>query len=338
MATNLTNTEVLLAAGLPSDMATKLRTAQGNTYTALANQFVDAIVNKIVYQKVETVSFSNPFKKYDSFPVTFGDTIENVYVDKVVGRVFKKDNTNPFEIKAPNVVSSYVSINYEMQYLLTVEDKLLKRACLNEYGFMGLINTLVESLAMSRDVDEYTATIIMLNNSNIYKGGFEQLAYANGATDSEIANIAVHKIVDTMTDFQLPSFDNNKKGVLASTDKSHLLLVIKQSLYNKINLDYLSGVFNLSKTELTGHIIPVRSFKATIITTSGQTLTPSESGDDIDFVIVDTRGFDNHVALSAGETIRNPANLSTNHFSNLWKIISYRLDFQARAYKMVKAS
>lgn len=338
MATNLTNTQVVLAAGLPKDIITQLKSSESTTFTPAANQFLTAIVNKIVYQKVDTISFSNPFKKFDSYPVTYGDSIENIYVDKLTGRVFNKDNTNPFEVKAPNVTALYTSINYEMQYLVTVEDKLIKRAALNEYGFQSIINSIVESLAMSRDVDEYTATIIMLNNSDIYAKGFESVSYSSTATDSEIANIVMHKLTDTVTDFKLPSFDNNKKGVMSVTDPSHALIVIKQSLLNKINLDYLEGVYNLNKVDLQSMIIPVRSFMVTMNTTSGDTLSPSATGDDIDFIVVDTRGFDNHVALNDGETIRNPANKSTNHFSNLWKILAYRQDYQARAFKLVKSS
>ena len=334
MKTALSNSQIVSAIGLPQEIVTALQTAQGDTFSAAANQFISALVNKIVYQKVENMKFDNPFKKYDGYPITYGDTIENIFVDKAMGEKFNKDNTDPFAKVGPAVKSLYASINYEMQYPVTIEDKLLRRCALNEYGFMNLINAILQSLVTGRSVDEYLATIIMLNNSEIYANGFEELDITSASTDSAKMRLVTDKIVDVYTDFNLPSIDNNKSRVLQVTSPENCLLIIKQTLLNKINLDFLVGAFNLSKVELVKKIIPVRSFMAVVNTINGGTLTPGTTGDDIDFVILDERGFDNHVALQDGGSIYNPRGKYTNHFDNLWKIISFRYDFQARAFKL----
>ena len=334
MATVLSNEQIVSAIGLPKSIIDTLKTAQGDTFSATANQFLTALVNKIVYQKVENMSFDNPFKKYDGYPVNYGDTIENVFVDRALGDKFDKDATDPFKKTAPTVKSLYATINYEMQYPITIEDSLLRRCALNEYGFMNLINAILKALVTGRSVDEYLATIIMLNNSNIYAKGFEEINVSTLTTDDKKMKAIVKKMTDVYHDFALPSIDNNKLGVMQSTSPEHCLLVIKQSLLDKINIDYLAGVYNLSKTELISKIIPVRSFMAVVNTSNGGKITPSQYGDDIDFIIVDDRGFDCHVALQDGGMIYNPRGKYTNHFANLWKIISYRYDFQARAFKI----
>ena len=337
MATLLSNTEIVTAIGLPSDIVTALQTEQGDSFSATANQFLTALVNKIVYQKVETMDFDNPFKKFDGYPVNYGDTIENVFVDKAMGDKFNKDATDPFAKVGPTVKSLYATINYEMQYPVTIEDSLLRRAALNEYGFMNLVNAILKALVTGRSVDEYLATVIMLNNKDIYANGFEEIDVSDETeypTKAAQMKAITEKIVEVFTDFQLPSIDNNKLGVMQSTSAEHCYLIIKQSLLNSINLDYLTGLYNLSKVELMSHIIPVRSFMAVVNTLSGSTLTPSATGDDIDFIILDDRGFDCHVALQDGGMIYNPRGKYTNHFANLWKIISYRYDYQARAFKV----
>lgn len=332
--TVLSNDEVVVSIGLPADIVTALQTAQGDTFTATANQFLSALVNKIVYQKVERMNFDNPFKKYDSYPVNYGDTIENVFVDKAMGVKFDKDATDPFSKTLPTVKSMYASINYEMQYPITIQDSLLRRAALNQYGFMNLVDAILTSLITARSVDEYLATIIMLNNSDIYAHGFEEVDVSALSTAKEQIAAVTAKIVEVYHDFALPSIDNNKAEVMQVTKPENTLLIIKQELLDKINLDYLTGLFNLSKVDMMKKIIPVRSFQAVVNTLSGETLTPGVNGDDIDFVILDERGFDNHVALEDGGFIYNPRGKYTNHFSNLWKIISYRYDFQARAFKI----
>ena len=167
--TNLSNSEIVALLGLPDDIIDTLQVAQGDTFSAAANQFLSALVNKICYQKLDRMSFSNPFKKFESFPVRYGDTIENIYVEIPKGYVYDKDATDPFTKSVPNVKALYATINFEMQYPATIQDVLLRRAALNEYGFMQIIEGILASLGTRKDVDEYTATINMLNNKEFSK-------------------------------------------------------------------------------------------------------------------------------------------------------------------------
>lgn len=334
MSTLLTNGEVVAAAGLPADTVTKLATAQGSEFQATMNQFLTAIVNKIVYQKVESMQFSNPFKKYDSYPVNYGDTIENLFVDMPDGYVFNKDATDPFAKKQPKVLPLYASINYEMQYQTTIQDVLIRRCALKEYGFMEIINSILSTLVTKRSVDEYIATIRMLNNANIYAGGFESFT-PEGTSEPEKYKSVTMKLVNVVHDFLLPSADNNKAGVMQVSTPSNLLIIMKQSLLDSINIQYLTGVFNLNKIDIGSQIMTVRSFVTGSNTMTGENVTTSApTGEDLDFIVIDTRGFDNHVALEDGGTIYNPKGKYTNHFTNLWKIISFKYWYQARAFKL----
>ena len=338
--TILSNSEIIAELGLPADIGTQLRTAQGNDFEPVANTFLSALVNKICYQRVESMTFSNPFKKYDGFRIDYGETIENIYVDTILGYKFSDGKTapegyeSPFKRAGNNVISAYVSINYEMQYEVTVEYAILKRAVLNEYGFSSLADAIINAMVQRRSIDEYLATIIMLNNSDLYANGFETLDVSALSTDAEKYGAIAKKMVDVATDMALPSISNNKAGVLTATPKDRLLMVVKQEVLNHINMDFLSGVFNMSKIELIKKIIPVRSFMAIVNTANGDDLTPGVLGDDIDFILIDEKGFDNHVALQDGGNIHNIRNKYVNHYDNLWKIISYRKDFQARAFKV----
>lgn len=337
MATILSNTQVLSAIGLPADTVDKLLVAQGNTYEAVSNDFLTALVNKICYQKIEHMDFDNPFKKFDSYPVNFGTTIENVFVDTPLGYQYGTDGTDPFKTHDPVVKTLYVSINYKMQYCVSIKRDFIRQCCLNNYGFMDLIKYIIQSINTRRSVDEYMATIIAMNNSDIYAKGFEEIDVSSKTTNAEKMKEVTTTIGKVLSDMALPSIDNNKQGVLTSTKANHMLCVIKQELMQDINFDYLAGVYNLEKVELKSKFIPVRSFKCVINTANGDTLTPSEKGDDIDFIIVDDRGFDNHIAVEDNASIYNPKQRQTNYYADLWKIISYRTDHQARAFKVKRS-
>lgn len=329
----LTNAELIKYLELPEDIIEKLQTEQGSEFTATANQFLTTIVNKIVYQRIDAGSFTNPFKQYDGYPVRYGDTIENIFVPPAKGYKFNPDATNPFAKKKPSVKALYAAINYEMQYKVTIEDALLRRACLSEYGFMNLIDYILASLKQGMDLDEYFATLGMLNNADIFADGFENVT--KGSDDAQTAALVTKKIVDTVSAFGLPMTANNKMRVLNPSAKDDILLIIKYDLLNSINLDFLTGVFNLSKVDLLKRIITVDSFQVSQDDgNDGLELV----GEDIDFMIIDTRGFDNHVALQDNGMIYNPEGKYTNHYTNLWKIISFKYWFNARAFKLVDAT
>ena len=336
MATVLSNTTIVDALGLPRDILTRLATEQGSSFQATANEFLEAIVNKIVYQKVDKMEFTNPFKKFEGYPVKFGDTIENIFTELPTGYTFDKDATDPFTKHIPSVKALYAVINYEMQYCVTVQDSLLRRAVLSEYGLMNLINYILNTLGDRKSIDEYQATIYMLNNADIYADGFEELDVSGASTDTEKYKIVTQKIIDVVTDFALPSPDNNKLGVMNATKKTDVVLVIKQELLNHINVDFLAGVFNLEKVDLVNNIIGVRDFR--VVKPGDATADPAEDptavGEDLAFVVLDKRGFDIHPALEDSGMIYNPKGKYTNHFTNDWKIIAYKYYFNARAYKL----
>lgn len=327
MAT-ITNAEVVDYLGLPQTIITELQTAQGTSFATVANQFLDALVNKIVYQTVEYFGWEDPFRKYDGYPINYGETAENIFIEAPNGYTFDKDATDPFTKYIPDAKTLYATINYEMQYPVTIQDSLLRRAALNEYGFMNIINSILASVSSKKNLDTYFATLSMLNNETLYADGFEDVDLTTVSDTTEQGKVLTQKIVDVTTSFQLPSTNNNAMGVMTASNVEDILLIIRRDLYNKINLDYLTGVYNLEKVDLIKKIMVVESFQ--VKGNGGQV-----NGQDLGFVVLDTRGFDNHVALEDGGMIYNPKGKYTNHFQNLWKIISFKYFFNARAF-MVK--
>ena len=150
----LSNKEVLTALGLPKTIMTALATQEGDQFTATVNEVLNA-VNKIAFQKVEKMNFSDPFKKYDGRPITYGSTIENIWIQQPDGYKYDKDATDPFAKQANKNKVLYAAINYDMQYQTTIQKDLMKRAVLNEGGLMELINYITESVGSRAEVDTY---------------------------------------------------------------------------------------------------------------------------------------------------------------------------------------
>lgn len=328
MAEIMTNSEVVEYIGLPQQIITDLKTQEGSEWTATANQFLSAIINKICYQYVDTFGWRNPFKKYYSHPVNYGDTLENIFVEIPTGYKYDRNATDPFTVKKNAVKTLYATINYEMQYLATIYDKDLKRAVLNDYGFSSLISSILQSLTSAKNLDEYFADLSMLNNPKLYAGQkFQTLDLSTLSTSKEKAETLTKKIVDVVTSFQQPNVSHNALNLMQASNKEDIILFIRRDLYNSINLDYLTGVFNLSKVDLIDRIVQVEDFR---VKGSDGTV----NGEDLGFAVIDSRCFDCHVALEDSGTIYNPKGKYTNHFMNLWEIIAFKYFYNAEAFKV----
>ena len=335
----LTNKEVLEYLALPESIITDLQSNEQTTYEAASNEFINAMVNKICYQVVDSFDFSNPFEKYWGFPVEFGDTIENLAVELPKGYVYDRENGDPFARKNTGVKSLYASINYKMQYETTIYRDDLKHATLNQYGFMNVINTILSAMGTAMAVDKYHAVLTLLGTSDIYANGTEELIYEKDATKEQKADLMVDTIVNASSQMQIMMTSQNKMKYTTATPKPRLMLIIKYGLYNSINLDYLKGVYNLSKVDLVSNIVQVDGFKVAKRNANGELVVDAQgapvlTNSDIDFVLIDTSGFDFHNALQGSGSAYTPRGRYTNYFTDSWDIISFKTWFNARAFKL----
>lgn len=337
MSTLLSNNEVLAVLGLPADMITTLQSSSQDTYEPNSNKFLNTLTNKITKQQVAVTTFANPFSIFDKEPLTFGDTIENIRIDIANGVPYSKATDDPFARTKPIAKGKYVSDNFEYQWASTIEQKELAKACLLSNGFMQISDAIVESMNTARAIEEYNAEITYLNQAALYANGIETIGTkAVEADEKKKAKLLTKTLAKAVKDMTFPATDNNAAKVMNVSKFDDLYVIIKEDVLEDINFDYLEGVFNLSKVEIAKHFIEIRSFQTIKNTEDSGThaITPTVTGDDICFAVLDKRGFDNHVMLDLGTSIYNPKKHYTNLFHTLWKIFNYRNDFNARAFKI----
>lgn len=322
---------------LPDTVIANIQSKQPSVYEPAANQFLSALVNKLLYQVVDGYDFDNPFAKFDKFDIEYGDSVENVWVNPVKGYDYDPDNTNPFGQVKPTVTVTYATINSERQYKITINDSYLRRAVMSASGLSRLVGELLSQLPKAASRDNYMLQMAMLQTEGIYASGFEEVE--EEATAEETAKKVTAKIVDVATSFTSRNTVNNAAGVLNTSSLSDVLLIVRRDVYNSINLDYLTGVFNLEKVDLIKNIMVLDDLRYVELDTSeNASTTPTVEGEDLAFIVVDTRGFDNHMALQDGGMIYNPQGKYTNHFYNVWRITSFKHTYNARAFKLVEPS
>lgn len=319
-------TDMISQLNLSTATLTALRTGEGATFQSAANEFLTALCNKICYQVVESTEFVNPFARFKKFDIEYGDTIENVFVDIPSGYDYNKNATDPFTKVTPTVHTLYAKINFERQYEVTVQADLIRRAVLTQAGLDTLVNKIITSLGKAADVEDYASMLTMLNNTEIMAGSAVGTVDVSGITgDDKKMKEVCKKIVDVASSFTMPNKANNNLQVLNPSLPKNVLLVIKRELLNSINLDYLTGVYNLSKVDLVKNIIVVETFQYNADTTTGK-------NSNIDFMIIDESGFDIHQALRDNGMIYNPKGRYFNHFHDNWKIFGFKRWANCKAF------
>ena len=231
------------------------------------NEFIDVLVNKLVYSQFESFTFNNPLRVLEGESIPLGFAGEHVLVNPAKGRTF---NVNDFAgllyRYEADVKVEYHQINSDLQYPVTISRQQLKKAMTSWDNLAEFITSLSNSLYNGCYIDEFRFTKNII--SGAYKenrGVIEQItAVSNEAT----AKAFVEKARELFLNFQLPSTKYNAwaknggagKPITTWTRPEDIVLIIRNDIRAKIDVQSLASAFNLSYADFMGNVITVDDF------------------------------------------------------------------------------
>ena len=290
------------------------------------NDFLNVLA-KIVRQYVYDTTYDtseNPFAEFFSEKLPVGSTVEDLYVDLITGATpaWNDDGSYALSKKAPNVKAIYHSENYEMQYKVSTSYAQMKSAFLTMGGFDSLVNRIKGTLNSSAQYDLYLQCLELI--STAYNKGVFQRKYGYSLDTEDGIKTYLKDLKTTFKDMQFMTNKYNYFHMLTKASRDNIVIVTKSKYLEKINVDYLAGVFNLSQAELNARIIEV----------------PDDYGfgsydndtNPIIALMFDKRMLRIFPTLYEGSAIYNPASLVDNTFLTLAYIFSYGLFFNAVAF------
>lgn len=273
--------------------------------TALQNQFLSSLVNRIGLTMITSKMYSNPLKKFKKGKLEFGEVVQEVFV-----RLTKAENwdyndvRNPFKRNNPDVESHYHSVNNEKIYTTTVSPVMLEGAFLSSTGVYDLVSKIVEALYTSFEYDEFTETKLML--SELLEKGFIRKIEIPSMTENNSKEIA-KKIKEVSNKMRFMRTDYNKNGVENFTPVERQYLIYTTEFNAMFDIDVLANAFNIEKADFLGNQLMVDDFlkardvKAMIV--------------DEDFFMI----FDKNIMMTEQF---NPANHYWNYFLTTRQIFS----------------
>lgn len=219
-------------------------------YPALANQFLTELVNRIALVRVKSATFNNAYAELKKGYLEFGETVEEVFVNICKAREFSAEKAESRELKRslPDVRSAFHSMNWRVQYPVTIQDEDLRMAFLNADGVQDLIAKIVNSVSVAAEYDEF-----LLFKYLIIKAAAHGKMAILGVDYSNMDNAAIaFRGASNKLEFMSTKF--NESGVHTVTKKADQCIFMDADFNAKYDVSVLAAAFNMDKAEFMGKL------------------------------------------------------------------------------------
>lgn len=220
-------------------------------YPAMANQFINALVNRIALVRVKSATFNNAYAMLKKGYLEFGETVEEVFVEIAKAREFSAEKAEAREFKRtlPDVRTAFHVMNWRVQYPVTIQDEDLRMAFQSINGVQDLIAKIIDSVYTAAEYDEYLLFKYLMIKA-ISHGKMHPVSIGDGAMTN--AAVAFRGTSNMMT-FIKPEY--NAAGVHTSTPKGEQYIFM-DAMYNAAyDVNVLASAFNMDKADFSGKLV-----------------------------------------------------------------------------------
>lgn len=225
-------------------------------YPALANQFINALVNRIALVRVNSATFNNPYSHLKKGYLEFGESVEEIFVNIVKAVRFDEEKAESRELKRylPDVKSAFHVINWRVLYPVTIEEDQLRQAFLSIDGVRDLISRIVDTVYTAAEYDEFLLFKYLLIK-NITKGKF----YPVSVNVSDIRNAAT-AFRGTSSLLPFMSSKYNQSHVKTTTPVSRQAIFMDAMQNAQFDVNVLAAAFNMDKADFMGRLHLIDDF------------------------------------------------------------------------------
>lgn len=218
---------------------------------AFANQFINALVNRIAIVRVQSATFNNPYSILKKGYIEYGETVEDIFVSiaKAVDFNVEKAAKREFQRTIPDVRSAFHVMNWRAMYPVTIQDEDLRQAFLSIDGVQNLIAKIVDSVYTAAEYDEFLLFKYLLIKA-ISHGKMYPTSIGAGTDLSEAA------VQFRGTSNLLPFMSNeyNEAGVKTNTPKERQVIFMDAMFNAQFDVNVLASAFNMDKADFMGRL------------------------------------------------------------------------------------
>lgn len=299
--------------------------------STLANQFLNALINRIAIVRVQSATFNNPYSILKKGYIEYGETIEDIFVSiaKVVDFDVEKAPAREFKRSTPDVRTAFHVMNWRALYPVTIQDEDLKQAFLSLDGVQNLIAKIVDSVYTASEYDEFLLFKYLLIKA-ISSGKIKSVTIGDGTDLKEDA--VEYRGISNMLPFISSNY--NSAGVKTNTPKDRQVIFMDAKYNASFDVNVLAGAFNMDKADFMGRLFLIDNWTefdndrfAVIrensdgieeVTTTELTLLKN-----VKAVILDENWFQVYDNNNKFTETYVASGLYWNYFYSVWKTISF---------------
>ena len=226
---------------------------------ALANQFLNVLVNRIARVVITSRLYENPLAVFKKGTERYGDIIEEVYVNIANAHEYNPQiaENEVYKRVIPDVGAVFHKTNSQLFYKATIQEDSLEKAFVSEQGMRTLIAGIVDSLYSGANYDEFVSM------KNIFAESADEMYYikTDAPTVDNIHNIVTNiKSASNLMEFMSNQY--NAAGVMNYTPKDKQVLLLRADVDAIMDVNVLAAAFNMSKAQFLGRKVLVDNFGA----------------------------------------------------------------------------
>ena len=217
---------------------------------AFANQFINALVNRIAVVRVQSATFNNPYAILKKGYLEFGETVEDIFVNiaKVVDYSPEKGEAREFKRTLPDVRSAFHTMNWRVMYPVTIQDEDLKQAFLSLDGVTDLIAKIVDQVYTAAEYDEF-----LLFKYLLIKAINGNPMYIEPVDTTDMKKVATaFRATSNLLPFM--SSEYNAAHVKTTTPKDRQVIFMDAKFNAQFDVEVLASAFNMDKADFMGRL------------------------------------------------------------------------------------
>lgn len=298
---------------------------------ALSNQFLNALINRIALVVVKSATFNNPYANLKKGYLEFGETVEEVFVNLAKAREFSAEKAESREFKRtlPDVRTAFHTLNWRVQYPITIQQEDLRMAFTSASGVKDLVAKILASITTSSEYDEFLLFKYLIIKG-VSSGKMYPVSIGDG-TDLKEAAVEYRGMSNKLT---FISTKYNAEGVHTNTAKADQYIFMDAHYNAEYDVNVLASAFNMEKADFMGRLHLIDDFttfdneRFSVIlddTSMIEEVTDEELElmQGVKAVLVDKEWFQVYDNLTRFSEVFVSNGLYWNYNYHIWKTISY---------------
>ena len=298
---------------------------------AFANQFINALVNRIAIVRMQSATFNNPYSILKKGYLEFGESVEDIFVSiaKAVDFDVEKASKREFQRTLPDVRSTFHIMNWRVMYPITIQDEDLRQAFLSIDGVQNLIAKIIDAVYTAAEYDEFLLfkylLIKAISHGKMYPISTSQ---ANNLTDSAVKFRGTSNLLPFM------SSNYNEAGVKTNTPKERQVIFMDATFNAEFDVSVLASAFNMEKADFMGRLFLIDSWsefdneRFDVIRKNSdgiEEITTAELNlmKDVKAVLLDENWFQVYDNNNKFTEKYVASGMYWNYFYHTWKTVSY---------------